>query len=63
MKVKCGVCEKEMTPENSKMHPEFFVCDTCAPAAVCVDMGCHLNIDAPSARTAQGIEALKEKYK
>ena len=31
--VQCGLCGKEMTRENSKIMPEFFVCDACVPRA------------------------------
>lgn len=28
---KCGKCGKVMTPENSKIHPEYFLHDACLP--------------------------------
>ena len=31
--VQCGLCGKDMTRENSKIMPEFFVCDECVPKA------------------------------
>jgi hypothetical protein len=30
-KPKCVLCKKVMTPENAKIHPEYFYCDGCLP--------------------------------
>ena len=28
--ITCGLCGQDMTPQNSKIMPEMFVCDACA---------------------------------
>lgn len=30
MEITCGVCSKKMTPQNSTLAPEYFLCDECA---------------------------------
>src|SRR6478609_2736885 len=51
--VSCGICGKDMTPQNSKLHPEFFVCDDCAPEHVCKDICCNYEVAGPQPATAQ----------
>jgi hypothetical protein len=46
----CGICGKKMTPQNSKLHPEFFVCDACAPVHVCEEF---CEVASPQPATAQ----------
>lgn len=34
MHVTCGKCDKQMTPKNSKIAPEMFLCDDCVKVHV-----------------------------
>lgn len=48
----CGLCGKEMTPENSTIRPEMFVCDDCTLTPA----------DKAAAEEARRILAIKPRY-
>lgn len=39
----CGKCGEVMTPENSRLHPEWFLCDGCLPNPAVLKAVQHLS--------------------
>lgn len=50
----CGLCGKVMTPQNSTVKPEFFICDSCATTKLHSD-------DLPPTETEEQKNARKDQ--